>query len=84
LNTVILARLETELAMLFQRSNDAGVDELIEIADRIKGIEEELATLSPHDVVGIALDHDPRSALVKNRVLARLRPKRVLMPEAAA
>lgn len=83
LNVVILARLETELAMLFQRSNDAGVDELIEISDRIRGIEEELAKLSPHDVVGIALDHDPRSALVKNRVLARLRPKRILMPEAA-
>lgn len=82
LNAVILARLETELAMLFQRSNDAGVEELIEIADRIKGIEDELAQLSPHDVVGIALDHDPRSALVKSRVLARLRPKRVLMPEA--
>jgi len=84
LNTVILARLETELAMLFQRSKDAGVDELIEITDRIEGIEEELAKLSPHDVVGIALDYDPRSALVKNRVLARLRPKRVLMPEATA
>ncbi len=82
LNAVILARLETELAMLFQRSNDAGVEELIEIADRIKGIEDELSKLSPHDVVGIALDHDPRSALVKSRVLARLRPKRVLMPEA--
>ncbi len=84
LNTVILARLETELAMLFQRSNDADVDELIEIANRIEGIEDELAKLSPHDVVGIALDHDPRSALIKNRVLARLRPKRILMPEAAA
>ena len=84
LNAVILARLETELSMLFQRSNNAGVDELIEIADRIKGIEEELAKMSPHDVVGIAVDHDPRSALVKNRVLARLRPKRILMPEATA
>jgi chromosomal replication initiation ATPase DnaA len=84
LNAVILARLETELSMLFQRSNNAGVDELIEIADRIKGIEEELAKMSPHDVVGIAVDHDPRSALVKSRVLARLRPKRILMPEATA
>ena len=40
--------------------------------------------MSPHDVVGIAVDHDPRSALVKSRVLARLRPKRILMPEATA
>ena len=83
LNTVIIARLETELAILYQRSETANVDELIEISERIKGIEDELAELSPHKIVGIEADHDPKMILEKNRVLARLRPKRVMMPEAA-
>ena len=83
--TFHLTRLETEIEKLSLRSKKATTEELIQIADRIKEIEQEIRLVTGDEVVGSpALEVEEQPITERRRVLARLRRVQVMLPEATA
>ena len=80
-----LTRLETEIEKLSIRSKKATTEELIQIADRIKEIEQEIRLVTGDEVVGSpALEVEDQPITERRRVLARLRRVQVMLPEVTA
>ncbi|HIF46171.1 MAG TPA: hypothetical protein EYQ73_05180 [Candidatus Poseidoniales archaeon] len=81
-----LARLEAEMQLLANRSQEADVDELIEIADRLKAIDSELNNLNPLDEFipdgewNIDADDVSASDLLSRPILSTLKPLTILIP----
>ena len=83
--TFHLTRLETEIEKLSLRSKKATTEELIQIADRIKEIEQEIRLVTGDEVVGSPdLEVEEQPITERRRVLARLRRVQVMLPEATA
>ena len=83
--TFHLTRLETEIEKLSLRSKKATTEELIQIADRIKEIEQEIRLVTGDEVVGSPdFEVEEQPITERRRVLARLRRVQVMLPEAAA
>ncbi|MDP6870252.1 MAG: DnaA/Hda family protein [Candidatus Poseidoniaceae archaeon] len=81
---LMLAELEEEMFILAEKSKGAGVDELINIADRLQEIDLELKYLDDYTPEGewhINADNVDMSDLVGNKpVLSKLTPVTVLSP----
>jgi len=81
-----LARLAAEMQLLANRSKEADVDQLIEIADRLKAIDSELSTLEPLDEFipegewNLDADAIHATDLLARPILSTLKPLTILVP----